>query len=167
MGWNIRRKLQVLGIGPIVVTMLVCVVGIQGLREVGGRVSALNVASKAIQSHMQADMMHDALRGDVFAALQAQSAAELRQARADVEEHAASFRDALAANEGRHLGAEFDRAFADTRPALDAYVESAQAIVDAAGRDHAQAQSRLPGFLAAFKDLEGRMEQLRPGRSVA
>src|SRR5262245_4666594 len=48
-----------------------------------------------LRSHLTADMMHDALRSDVFAAITAQSAASglsMDEVRTDLREHAENFR---------------------------------------------------------------------------
>ncbi len=159
MHWTIGRKLLALGAGPVVVLLLVCGVGIHGLREIGLRVQALNVAAKAIQTQMEADMMHDGLRGDVLSSIEAATDAEAREAHAELRSHAETFRADLAANEQRRLGADIERALAETKPALDAYIASAEAIAALAERDRAGARARLPEFQRAFKDLEARMEK--------
>ena len=118
--------------------------------------------SALLRDHMTADMMHDAVRGDVLAVLRAASAGDLNLAenRKALTEDAAALRTALAA----------DAAYADApaivahanriKPQVDTYVATAQRIADAAATDPARAAALLPSFLKAFEDLEGGMSTL-------
>jgi methyl-accepting chemotaxis protein len=118
--------------------------------------------SALLRDHMTADMMHDAVRGDVLAVLRAASVGDLdlAESRKALGEDAAALRKALAA----------DAAYADApaivaqanriQPQVDTYVATAQRIADAAATDPARAATLLPSFLKAFETLEGGMSTL-------
>ncbi|WP_242414767.1 methyl-accepting chemotaxis protein [Sphingomonas panni] len=115
-----------------------------------------------LRNHMTADMMHDAVRGDVLSVLRAASAGDLDLAanRQALREDATALRKALAA----------DAAYADApavaaqaraiQPLVETYVATAEDIADAAAADPARAGALLPGFLTAFEKLEGGMNRV-------
>lgn len=127
------------------------------LSEVGQE--ALTITS-ALSSHKQADMMHDALRGDVLAALLARSAADQEQVESDVREHTKEFRQAVAENEARTLPTEAAHALGEVNAPLDAYISAANEMVHLAARDKDAALAKLPWFLEQFGVLEDRMEAI-------
>ena len=117
----------------------------------------------ALKDQLQADQAHDALRADVLAALLAKGthdAAEESTVRGDLEEHRKLFRDSIAMLESRDLDASARAALAQVKPALDAYLQSAAAIVDLAFRNPTAAATQFPAFMEAFKHLEKEMATL-------
>ncbi|MBK7643005.1 MAG: HAMP domain-containing protein [Planctomycetes bacterium] len=122
----------------------------------------LLVTVRAIQNHMQGDMMHDALHADVFYALLSAQAGEDRRAAiaADVKEHGDIFRKVLEENDALPLGDEVRAAIAEARPKLDAYITEAAKVADLAFTDLAAAKAAQPEFQAAFEDLEQTEEKL-------
>ena len=162
MNWTIGRKLYLLcGLGMLV-AVLVGAAGYWGISRLETETQRLVVATSALRNHLEGDMMHDALRGDVLAALLAQDAsdAERAQVTADVEAHATRFRKVVRENEAAPLDDHTRTALVDVNPKLDAYVQSAQSIVALALRDHDAAEAQLAQFKAAFEDLEGAMEKV-------
>ncbi|MEU4215324.1 methyl-accepting chemotaxis protein [Actinoplanes sp. NPDC026623] len=110
--------------------------------------------SNGMSSQWNADMMHDALRGDVMSAMFAVTAQQ-REAYgvAEVSEHAETLLskyDAAAATAPGPLADDY----AQARPAVAAYAQAATDLVALAGTDHAAAVARLPTFLEAFGALE-------------
>ncbi|KQM87189.1 signal protein [Sphingomonas sp. Leaf23] len=118
--------------------------------------------SALLRNHMTADMMHDTIRGDVLSVLRAASAGDLDLAehRRALVEDSAALRKAL----------QTDAAYSDApavvaqarriTPLVDAYIDTAGRIADAAATDPARATALLPGFLEAFEKLEGGMSTL-------
>jgi methyl-accepting chemotaxis protein len=117
-------------------------------------------ASHSLQLHMEGDMMHDALRSDVLAALLAQKPAEHEEARASLKEHVQHFKDVLTENEQTAEHPEVRTALAEVEESLGKYIASAEAIVSLAESNRHQAEAMLPSFTAAFEDLEERMENV-------
>ncbi|MBY3052486.1 methyl-accepting chemotaxis protein [Rhizobium laguerreae] len=115
-----------------------------------------------LRNHMQADMMHDALRSDALASLLASNPAagiDVDTVKADLAEHEASFREMLDANKALAADDKTKTILASVEPPLIAYVASASQIVELAGKDPTAAMKALPDFMAQFSTLEAAMEQ--------
>jgi methyl-accepting chemotaxis protein len=120
-------------------------------------------SSTALSNQMQADMMHDALRGDVQAALiAALTGATGKQAEilADLDEHTKRFNDSLANIVKLPLDPQVREAVDSIRPVLADYLQLAQSVTRLAFTDAVAAERQLPKFLDAFKVLEGEMGKL-------
>lgn len=140
------------------------VVAWQNSRAVHALIVAQNNASvvtSAQTNHLVGDMMHDALRADVLNALLTGpdgSEAERQAIRADVAEHAALFKEKLAANKKLALPATILESLQEVEPALLAYIEAAEKITALAFSDTLAARASLPALQAAFATLEEKNE---------
>ncbi|MBY5775684.1 HAMP domain-containing protein [Rhizobium leguminosarum] len=118
--------------------------------------------AQILRNHMQADMMHDALRSDALASLLASNPAagiDVDTVKADLAEHEASFREMLNANKALAADDKTQTILAGVEPPLLAYIASATQIVELAGKDPTAAMKALPDFMAQFSTLEAAMEQ--------
>jgi methyl-accepting chemotaxis protein len=114
----------------------------------------------ALKHQMEIDMMHDALRADVLAALLAAQQAETGLEKAiqeDLAEHTRDYRDSMKELLALGLPPTTRDAVEGIRPKLDAYVQQAGREVSLAFTDRTTAAASLPAFLAAFKTLETEM----------
>ncbi len=130
------------------------------LRE---RNEAVFTTFKGLSNHQLADMMHDALRGDVLnALLQAKrgDAEGLKQTLAETREHIDTFKKTLADNSALPLPAPVLAALGDVQTPLQAYFESAENLVRQAAVDPAAAELGLAAFRAAFSNLEKSMGEI-------
>ncbi|TBY07281.1 methyl-accepting chemotaxis protein [Rhizobium laguerreae] len=119
-------------------------------------------SAQILRNHMQADMMHDALRSDALASLLASNPAagiDVDTVKADLAEHEASFREMLDANKALAADDKTKTILASVEPPLIAYIASASQIVELAGKDPTAAMKALPDFMAQFSTLEAAMEQ--------
>ena len=160
---TIRRKL--LGLSLIGLGMVLCIglTGYLAVSRMDAAGSAIVASGSALRHQMEADMMHDALRADVLAALLAgsqQDTAQQKDILADLDEHANTFRSALQALETLKLDAQVREAVDRIRPTLDAYVASAEQISSQAFADATSAQARFPAFMESFQKLEDEMGML-------
>jgi methyl-accepting chemotaxis protein len=117
----------------------------------------------ALRSHMTADRMHAALRGDVLSALVAGETAganEKTAIRADLAEHSTTFRHSLEQNDALPLDIQTKAALGEVRAPLEAYIKSAQTLVTLAFQDRSAAQRKLAEFGTAYHSLEAQMEAL-------
>jgi len=119
--------------------------------------------SKGAVNHQTADMMHDAIRSDVYAALVASLSGDVSQKAEilkDFDDHATTFKDALASN--KKLGLEHDlvNALNKADSPLNKYIASARKIVDLAFIDSKQALQQIPAFKEDFDRLAVEMENL-------
>ena len=122
----------------------------------------ITLGTALLRNHMTADMMHDAIRGDVLSVLRAASAGDLDLAanRRALMEDGAALRKALAADAAYAEAPAIVAQAQQIQPLADAYIATAERIADAAAADPARATALLPGFLAAFDKLEGGMSTL-------
>ncbi|PDS77690.1 methyl-accepting chemotaxis protein [Rhizobium sp. L43] len=137
-------------------------VGIWSAATLSANSADVAQSAQILRNHMQADMMHDALRADVLAAMLASNPAagiDPEAVKADLAEHKTSFREMIDANRALATDEKTKTILAGIEPPLIAYVESATKIIDLAGRDPAAALKALPDFMAQFSALETGMEQ--------
>ncbi|MGO7046044.1 methyl-accepting chemotaxis protein [Rhizobium johnstonii] len=119
-------------------------------------------SAQILRNHMQADMMHDAMRADVLASMLASNPAagmDAAAVKADLVERDASFREMLDANKALAADDKTKTLLASIERPLLTYIESATKIVDLASRDASAALKALPEFMQQFSTLETAMEQ--------
>jgi methyl-accepting chemotaxis protein len=157
---TIGKRFLIAGIIAIVALAAVSAIGIWGTSEAVKGSVQLNTISTAIRNHMEADMMHDALRGDVLYALREGKAGN-KDAQAgiaaDTADHIKNFEEHLDANKALELPPEARRALDDIGPALPAYIEAAKKMVDQAFIDNYAAQKGFDDFITVFETLEEKM----------
>ena len=142
------------------------VVSLQALSGTGETAEELLASAEGTEDVLQADMMHDAVRGDVLQALVSGGTGPLYDgAVADLAEHDALFRSILDEVVADDLGAEVDTAVAEVAPAVEAYLASAAQIVTLAASDPVAADAAYPQFAADFAVLEDELPRL--GEAVA
>ena len=155
---------QILGLG-LVGLLAAALVGGTGLRNATQLATAFDNSINmglALQKSQEADMMHDAIRGDVLLALlsaQTKDTGGLADAQKDLVEHSEVFNKAIASMQALPLTDEAKAVVSKVGPALKSYVESASHVQKLAASDAAAAQAAVPEFQKAFKVLEGAMEE--------
>jgi methyl-accepting chemotaxis protein len=117
-------------------------------------------AQEVLRANMEGDQAHDALRGDVLAALL--SAREIDQEEADairkeLEAHLAQLSGSMRALEQADLDAPTRAAVQKARPTVDAYLAKAKDLVGLAYSDRMTAQAQLEDFDKTYKQLEGEL----------
>lgn len=140
----------------LLIVLLVAAVNF-GFRTVTARGAEVVTITTALHNHGEADMMHDALRADVLAALlgaKRGDAAAIADAAKDQADHEKNFRDSMAENQALPLNPTITTALAGVAVPLDNYIKAAEHIIKLAGRDAAAAEAALPAFLKTFTDLE-------------
>ncbi len=158
---GVGRKL-----GSVLVLVATSAVAASGIaiyasERFAGELSLSATTNTALRQHMVGDMMHDALRGDVYEALidSGDGQAAAAAVRAATDEHAATFRETVARNKALPLSPEA-RAMLDglDQPLAD-YIGQAQHIVALAFEDGAAARAQLAQFDQRFSVLEDAMEK--------
>jgi methyl-accepting chemotaxis protein len=160
---TIRGKL--LGFSLLALALVLVSIGagwwsVDRLKEATGDIVAIG---SALKSQQEADMMHDAIRGDVLATLLAvskhdHSAAE--DAKKDMTEHAGQFRAALTTLAALPLNDSLRVAVQNVSPTLDKYQGAAEALMAKALRDETPSAEDLNGFQAEFERVETAMGEL-------
>ncbi|MEK1941976.1 MAG: methyl-accepting chemotaxis protein, partial [Pseudomonas sp.] len=98
---SIKLRLLLLTGTGLLAALILSLVSFIGNHQVAEAVRANQVSLNALRNHMEADMMHDALRADVLAAMLVglgKSSTTAAEARSSLEEHAGHFREVLAEN---------------------------------------------------------------------
>ncbi|WP_275786561.1 methyl-accepting chemotaxis protein [Pararhizobium gei] len=119
-------------------------------------------SGEVLRNHMQADMMHDALRADVLASLLAANPAAgitLDTVKADLAEHENSFRTMIADNKKLATDKSTLDILAKVEAPLLTYIESATKMVGLAENNQSAAMTGLPDFMTQFSALETAMEE--------
>jgi methyl-accepting chemotaxis protein len=160
---TIQVKLFALSIGALVFVLAVGATGLVASSRLTKASEEIATAGAALKSQLQADQAHDALRGDVLAALLAgeqKDAEKEKDIRADLNEHAKLFRESIAKLEALPLDASVRKAVDKVRPPLIAYLESAGTVLGLAFKDRDAATAKMADFNKSFKVLEKEMEGL-------
>jgi methyl-accepting chemotaxis protein len=160
---SIRKKFYGFGGLMAAVALIIGAIGYWGISRQGSELDGVVVTSLALRNHLESDMMHDALRGDVLSALRAARDAnteDLAQAKVDLADHSQNFRERIAGNKGLPLSDEVRAAISEVEPKLDTYITSAEALMALAEKDSPAAEAQYAPFLGAFEELEDSMGKL-------
>ncbi|BAI71352.1 methyl-accepting chemotaxis protein [Azospirillum sp. B510] len=160
---TLSRKLSLLPLSFALALLIVGGVGISALWVVDRANEQVLTTAEALANHQTGDMMHDALRADVLAALLVGpdgTEAEREEVRKDIKEHAETFREALNANRRLALSPTVEKGVGDLLGPMEEYIRAAENLVDLALRDTAKAKAGLPAFLERFHQLEDRNDAL-------
>jgi methyl-accepting chemotaxis protein len=154
---SIRRQMLAIGLISAAAVMAVGAGGLWQVAQFSTALDSLVTVSSGVRNHLEADMMHDALRGDVYRAFVAQSDEERAQVQAELAEHAQILRRRVQANQNLALETKVKDAASEVHIVLERYVTTAEEVAKAAILDHEAAIGRLPDLDKAFGELEGRM----------
>ena len=151
---GLRRKLAALtGVALVGVTAL-SVVTVDVLHRTSEATARLGAATTAMRTTLEADMSHDALRGNVLQALLFPTGAQYDEAVTGGREAAAELEGKLAEDAAAHLSADVDAAIAAATPAVAAYTRAGTALIERAASDPSGALADYPAFLAEFAAVE-------------
>ena len=98
---RVRTKLALLAGAGLAGVVVSATVGIAGLAQAERSARALQESSTLTRTALEADMAHDAIRGDVLRVFVARDDADRAEAAADLAEHSNVMRDELAAFRSR------------------------------------------------------------------
>lgn len=131
--------------------------------EFRGALQSSAIATEAQRNHMQADMMHDALRADVLAAALAMETKDVDRKNDILQElngHAESFTAALAENTALPLEPQVRDALNALGPLLESYLKDARLAATTAFDNPSEMQAVKTRFMASFRALEKEMAQI-------
>ncbi len=160
---SIKLRLIAFSLISLLFSLMIGGAGFWGGREMSGALQSNATAAESLRHHMEADMMHDALRADVLAAVLAGSlkqAGRRKEIGQELAEHVKLFRSALKDNEALALTPTIAQSIRKVRPLVDAYLNDSQAVVALAFDSPAEIEARLPIFMQAFGVLETEMSAL-------
>jgi methyl-accepting chemotaxis protein len=160
MKLTIRQKLFGLSLVGLLLALAVGISGYWGITRTGKGLTEVSVTSQALKNHLDADMMHDALRADVLSALLAEHLQQQATVSKDIDEHSKRFREALARNKGLAIDPQVKAALDEAQQPLEDYIQSAQEMAKLALVDKKLAKAQLDTFQLVFADLEVKMSKL-------
>ena len=155
---NLRIKiLSLAGVG-LISAMVIGLVGIIGQHQMSNINSEKEIISEALQNHVDGDMMHDAIRADVFNGnlnARKHNADGIKESVDNMREHANRFRKDVDDNSKLPLSAEIMLQLKQIRPSLESYIEGGETIMNLFAQDSALGEAKLPDFEKVFGVLEG------------
>jgi len=158
---RVRYKLLVLSLAGVLPAIIVGLVAYHAITTLNRKPQVLVASSTFLSNHWEGDMMHDDLRGDLYALLAANSKNEREAARSEMVLDVRRFRAALARNSRlAPLDPEVDAALRDLRPELEAYIFQAEALGDLVKRDRHLGILALPHFEQAFQSVDNRQTKV-------
>jgi len=164
---KVRQLVLGLAVLGLASTVVVGGVGLLAERQLASGLSQASVATQAVRAAGNADMMHDAVRSDVLAAIvavQQGDAPGLKAAQDDLKANGERLVSLLTDLQGMALPAEVLGQVAEALPVARQYVATGQEIQGLASSDSAAVLQKLPVFTAAFDQLEGSLE--KPGEGI-
>jgi len=163
MRLTIGKKLTALAAIALVSLLVLLLASLRNVDSLQQATLEVGRTAQAVRNHMEADMMHDALRADVLAALLAAKDGDLEQRGAvlgDLDEHAAHFSEMVRANQALLEDPTLLNAVNKVAPALNAYIQSAGEIATLAFEQPEAAGYYMPQFNESFDNLADAMERV-------
>ncbi|MEQ1821758.1 MAG: methyl-accepting chemotaxis protein [Fimbriimonadaceae bacterium] len=159
---SIKQQLAYLIVATVAISAIIGVFQFRSSKAVATGLDDSIVQSQLLRNHLEADMMHDALRADVISALYDASigGADRGDNEGSLKEHTEHFREMIKENDSLPKGEATSKALNSVKPTLDAYIKSAESIVAEAYTDYASAKADFPTFMKAFTALEDKMGNL-------
>ena len=159
-----QLRTQVLGLcfAGLLVSVVVGGVALMNGQSIGSAFDESINTNLVLSRSQSADMMHDAIRGDVLLAImsaQQGDAGGVAQAVKDLKEHEEEFQTNMSQMAAAQLSPEVTAEIKKTTPLVTAYIQQADKVITLARSDASAAAAQMQGFNAAFKDLEVAMEQ--------
>ena len=160
---TIKLRLILLIVTGLLAALIMSFVSYLGNTRMGDAVQDNEVSMTVLRNHMEADMMHDALRADVLSAMLVglgKSTSTKAEVNSSLQEHAEHFRQVLADNLKLPLDDTLKANLEKIRPSLDSYIGAGERIVALALDNPEAARGELDTFNTAFTRLEEQMATL-------
>ncbi|KRP76527.1 methyl-accepting chemotaxis protein [Pseudomonas lactis] len=160
---TIKLRLMLLIATGLLTALIMSLAGYLGNTRMADAVQDNDVSMTVLRNHMEADMMHDALRADVLSAMLVglgKSTSTAAEVNSSIKEHAEHFREVLAENLKLPLDASIKASLEKIKPSLDTYISAGERIVALALDNPEAARGELQTFNAAFSQLEEQMAGL-------
>ena len=160
---TIKLRLMLLIATGLLTAVIMSLAAYLGNTHMGDAVQDNEVSMTVLRNHMEADMMHDALRADVLSSMLVglgKSTSTKDEVNSSLKEHAEHFRQVLGDNLKLPLSEVLKTSLEKIKPSLDTYIGAAERIVALALDNPEAARGELESFNAAFSRLEDQMAAL-------
>ncbi len=161
MTWNVTTKVSTMTCAALGLLILTGMWANRAFSSVTRETAAVSTANDALRHHLEADMLHDALRADVLLGLRAAAQKDstgLAQVGPELSAHTSRLREVLAHNRSLDLGPKLTAALQGLQEPVDAYIGSAERIVKACSENAVEAERTFSEFARVFSELERQME---------
>jgi methyl-accepting chemotaxis protein len=160
---KLRNQILAFSLAGTALATLVGGIGIFASARLSSAIDAAIEGGGALQASQEADMMHDAVRGDAQLALLGamhKESGRLDEAEKGLKDHKDTFNKALDKLEGLHISDETRAMLATTKPLVKKYIEFAEQVIHSAQTGAQAAEQVMPAFQSAFTMLEKEMASL-------
>ena len=154
---KLRNQILSLGLGGALAAAMVGGIGLLSANKLASSLDQTVNVNLQQQSHMAADMMHDAIRGDVLLAVLGatnKDAAQIKEAQTALADHTSKLNGALRDLSGLPLSDDVKAKLDNSTALMKPYVEAGANAVNLAATDLASAQAAVPEFQKQFIDME-------------
>jgi len=157
-----KKIVLIIGLNSALMAVMACLF-IYFTTTIKSESSSMLTSNIALRNHMTADMMHDAVWGDVVQIMYAslgteEEAGNVDEIRDRLKEHADGFRSSMEENSKLDLGQASRAALSAVQEPLSRYLGNAEAIARLSDTDRAQARSKLSDQEGAYEALAEKME---------
>jgi methyl-accepting chemotaxis protein len=157
MRLSLRFKIMSLAAAGLISAGVIGAAGIIGQQKMNDINHEKEILSQALQNHVDGDMMHDAIRADVFGAnlhAMKHNPDAIKSSVESMREHAGRFRKNVEHNSVLPLSTDIKKLLSEIQPSLESYIASGEEIIRLFGQDLGAGESRLLDFQKAFGILE-------------
>lgn len=162
MKLSITTRSLLTNLSLLVAILVLGGVGFFGMEAFIAQMKRNDTITEALSAQKEADMMHDALRGDYLSAVKAvhENALDAREAiLSDLKDHTDNFNARIQENESRDLPQEVREAVAQVKAPLEGYINAANTLTQKAfGNGFSREDDEA--FKKAFEELEEKMATL-------
>ncbi|MFP3492812.1 methyl-accepting chemotaxis protein [Pseudomonas sp. SIMBA_059] len=160
---TIKLRLVLLIATGLLTALIMSLASYLGNTRMAAAVQDNEMSMTVLRNHMEADMMHDALRADVLSAMLVglgKSTSTAAEVNASIKEHAEHFRQVLSDNLKLPLDDALRANLEKIKPTLDTYISAGERIVALALDNPEAARGELATFNSIFSQLEDQMATL-------
>jgi methyl-accepting chemotaxis protein len=153
MKMNLKNKFTLIGILSVcLVCSLVAVASWSDSQKLS-QIKTMRMIADVTQRHMESDMMHDAMRADVYRAILSiknNNLTDLQESKESLKEHYDIFKENLSKNQAENLPQDIKKLFDETLIGVESYNASAQAVTNGG-------EQNMSAFIKSFEELEEKM----------
>lgn len=155
--FTLKQKFLIISFVMILSVGLVTVLSQQIVREMFTANNSLKEITSVVRNHMEGDMMHDAIRSDVYKALLGAVNSDMREidaAEADLKDHGDRFLKNVDKNLKASLPEDVQDNIAKSKEQIEEYITTARNVIALSRTSYEQARSAYRNFLIIFQTLE-------------
>jgi serine phosphatase RsbU (regulator of sigma subunit)/anti-sigma regulatory factor (Ser/Thr protein kinase) len=161
---GLRVRLLAVGLLSVALALVIAQSAMAGLSQVHKSYRAVGLISQAQRAHQDADMMHDALRADVYDALlvgrNVRTGRGVDDVQGHVDLHLKQMRADLRRIDRLPLTGRMDQALEDIRQQLETYTNDSARLIALSLNDPATAEGQLIQFDDSFDQLALQQEKV-------